>query len=204
MTLPRGVKKEATPFSMTLPRGGKKVATPSPMTLPGVWAVLAGSSSSSSLSSSPFCALGGRLRWAGSREKGEPSSREIPALPQKEPAPPLSLREEKKKKRQAKATPKGAGVLCRPPRLPPSSSFLFLSFSPSPHLSSLAGRRPRAPCPPFLPSSSSAGTMLRGPATLPAALSLLLATAGSLWPTPVGAQNGKERRPGGGGGEGRP
>uniref|UniRef100_A0A8C6Y4J7 Neuroplastin n=1 Tax=Naja naja TaxID=35670 RepID=A0A8C6Y4J7_NAJNA len=31
--------------------------------------------------------------------------------------------------------------------------------------------------------------MLRGPATLPAALSLLLATAGSLWPTPVGAQN---------------
>lgn len=31
--------------------------------------------------------------------------------------------------------------------------------------------------------------MLRGPATLPAALSLLLATAGSLLPTPVGAQN---------------
>ncbi|XP_063170501.1 neuroplastin isoform X2 [Candoia aspera] len=31
--------------------------------------------------------------------------------------------------------------------------------------------------------------MLRGPATLPAALSLLLATAGSLLPAPVGAQN---------------
>ncbi|KAM3828301.1 neuroplastin isoform 2-T4 [Vipera latastei] len=31
--------------------------------------------------------------------------------------------------------------------------------------------------------------MLRGSSSLPAALSLLLATAGSLWPTPVGAQN---------------